>query len=315
MAKVFIGVGHGGSDPGAVANGFKEKDLALTISLSCRDELVRHGVSVQMSRTTDVSEQLNDKINRCNAYNPDYALDIHINAGGGDGAEVFHHYGGGKGKTLATNILTEMVNAGQNSRGTKIKKNSSGLDYFGFIRLTNAPAVIVECAFIDNKKDIAIIDTTAEQKAMGVVIAKGVLKTLGIKYIEKKKEEPKVNQYYYVRKSWANTDSQVGAYSISENAVKKAKETKLNVYDWNGKLVWEYKEPVVVEPTPVKPEVTPVQPTTPVKPKVESDEPVKPKVEPTEPEDDEEKIDNIVDIIIKVLEKLFSKLANIFSKK
>ena len=38
----------------------------------------------------------------------------------------------------------------------------------------------MECAFVDNKKDIAIIDTAAEQKKMGIAIAKGVLKTLGI---------------------------------------------------------------------------------------------------------------------------------------
>ena len=48
--KVFLGVGHGGSDPGAVANNTKEKDLNLSIALACRDELVRHGVSVKMSR-------------------------------------------------------------------------------------------------------------------------------------------------------------------------------------------------------------------------------------------------------------------------
>lgn len=188
--KVFIGVGHGGSDSGAVANGFKEKDLNLIIAIACCKELQRHGVSVQMSRTTDVSEDLNDKINRCNKFAPDFALDIHNNAGGGDGAEVFHHYGGGKGKTLAQNILNEMTKIGQNSRGTKIKKNSSGKDYFAFIRDTAAPAVIVECAFVDNKNDMTIIDTTAEQQTMGVAIAKGVLTSLGIKWVAEVASEP-----------------------------------------------------------------------------------------------------------------------------
>ena len=178
--KVFLGAGHGGSDPGAVANSLKEKDLNLSIALACRDELERHGVTVKMSRTKDDSESLNEKIKECNAFKPDLALDIHNNAGGGDGAEVFHHHGGGTGKTLAVNILDEMVKIGQNSRGPKVKKNSSGSDYFGFIRQTNAPAVIVECAFVDNTRDIKIIDTAAEQKKMGVAIAKGILKTLGI---------------------------------------------------------------------------------------------------------------------------------------
>ena len=181
--KVFIGVGHGGSDPGATANGFKEKDLNLSIALACQAELVRHGVSVLMSRAKDEDESLTEKINECNAFNPDLALDIHNNAGGGDGAEIFHHVGGGTGKTLAVNILDEMKAAGQNSRGAKTKTDADGSDYFGFIRLTNAPAVIVECAFIDNATDMQILDTEKEREAMGVAIAKGVLKTLGIAYV------------------------------------------------------------------------------------------------------------------------------------
>lgn len=205
--KVFIGVGHGGSDPGAVANGFKEKDLNLVIALACQDELARHGVLVKMSRTKDEDETLNEKVNECNTFAPDLALDIHNNAGGGDGAEVYHHYKGGTGKTLANNILTEVVAIGQNSRGAKTKTNSSGKDAFVFIRNTNAPAVIVECAFLDNKKDIQIIDTKDEQVEMGVAIAKGILKTLGIAY---KPEEPVVKG-----KMWR---VQVGAYAVKANA-------------------------------------------------------------------------------------------------
>ena len=182
--KVFIGVGHGGNDSGAVANGFKEKDLNLAIALACNDVLVRHGVSVLMSRTKDENDALTEEIKECNAFNPDLAIDIHNNAGGGDGAEAFYHYGGGVSKTLAENVLAEIVKIGQNSRGAKIKKNAQGKDYFGFIRQTVAPAVIVECAFVDNTKDVAIIDTSAEQKAMGVAVAKGILKTLGIAYVE-----------------------------------------------------------------------------------------------------------------------------------
>ena len=187
MAKVFIGVGHGGTDPGAVANGLKEKDLNLAIALACKDELTRHGVKVGMSRTKDENDPLANEVKECNAYNPDYAVEIHNNAGGGDGVEIYHHFGGGKGKTLAQNVLNEIVDIGQNSRGLKTKKNSSGKDYFGWLRDTKAPACLIECAFVDNKKDIAIIDTAAEQKKFGIAIAKGVLKTLGIKWVAEKK--------------------------------------------------------------------------------------------------------------------------------
>lgn len=178
MPKVFVGVGHGGSDPGATANNLKEKDLNLSIALACRDYLARY-VDVKLSRTKDEDDPISQEIKECNSYKPDLAVDIHNNAGGGDGAEAFYHYRGGTGKILAENILEEIKKI-QNSRGAKIRKNSSGKDYYAFIRETACPAVIVECAFIDSKRDIEIIDTKAEQKAMGESIARGILKTLGI---------------------------------------------------------------------------------------------------------------------------------------
>lgn len=180
--KVFLGIGHGGKDPGATGGGLYEKDLNLSIALACQAELIRHGVTVGMSRSKDENDAISEVIQECNAFNPDLAVDIHNNAGGGDGAEVYHHHGGGTSKTLAVNILNEIVKIGQNSRGAKVRKNSKGDDYYGFIRSTQAPAVIVECAFIDNATDIRIIDTEEERKAMGIAIAQGILKTLGIVY-------------------------------------------------------------------------------------------------------------------------------------
>lgn len=203
MPKVFIGVGHGGSDAGAVANRLKEKELNLNIALACRDVLERHGVAVGMSRTKDENDTVQDEIKECNAYNPHFAVDIHNNAGGGDGAEVFHSITGGSGEALANNVISEIVNIGQNSRGVKTKTNKTGKDYYAFIRETTVPAIIVECAFIDNAKDIAILDTAAEQEKMGVAIAKGVLKTLGIVYADKTAENGKNNAVDNAPESYA----------------------------------------------------------------------------------------------------------------
>lgn len=216
MPKVFIGVGHGGKDPGAVANEFRESDLNLSIALACRDELERHGVTVLMSRTKDENDTLNEEIKECNAFAPDLAADIHNNAGGGDGAEVLHSINGGKGKELAQDILDEIISIGQNSRGIKTRENSKGTDYYGFIRCTSCPAVIVECAFVDNRKDMDVIDTLEEQKKMGIAIAKGFLKRLGIEY-----KKP-TNKLYRV---------QVGAYSQKSNAEAMLKKLKADGYD------------------------------------------------------------------------------------
>lgn len=187
MAKVFLAAGHGGKDPGAVGNGLHEADLNLAIALACRDELERHGVIVGMSRVTDEYDPVSDEAKECNAFKPDLAVEIHCNAGGGDGAEAFYRSNGG-GYYLAKNILAEIVTIGQNSRGAKTKTNAQGKDSYYFLRNTDCDDVaLVECAFIDNATDIQIIDTPGEQKAMGIAIAKGVLATLGIKYKEEKK--------------------------------------------------------------------------------------------------------------------------------
>ena len=214
--KVFIGVGHGGSDPGAVANKTKEKDLNLSIALACKDMLVKHGVSVKMSRTKDENDTLSEEIKECNSFSPDLAVDIHNNAGGGDGAEVFYHYGGGKSKTLAENILGEIVKVGQNSRGAKIRKNSNGKDYYGFIRETSCPAVIVECAFVDNAQDLEILATEGKRKSMGEAIAKGILKTLGVEL------QADRGSLYRV---------QVGAYLLRDNAEDMHRRLKAIGFD------------------------------------------------------------------------------------
>ncbi len=212
-AKVFLGIGHGGFDPGASANGLVEKDVNLTIGLACRAELERHDVEVLLSRYKDEDEELREKIRECNAFAPDLAGDLHNNAGRGDGAEVFHHYPAGEGKELAECILEEIVAIGQNSRGAKTRLEN-GVDYYGFIRETDCPAVIVECAFLDNAEDVKIIDTKDEQEAMGVAIAKGFLKKLGIAW-----KAPVVESDVLYR-------VQVGAYRVKKNAENQLAKVK-----------------------------------------------------------------------------------------
>ena len=219
MPKVFLGVGHGGTDSGAIGNGFKEKDLNLSIALACNEVLTHHGIVVMMSRTIDENDNISEEIKECDNFKPDLAIDIHNNAGGGDGAECFYHHAGGKGKILAENVLAEIVKTGQNSRGIKTRTNSDGKDYYAFIRETSAPALIVECAFLDNYADIQILNTPDKQASMGIAIAKGILRTLGIPYVQ-------TSKIYKV---------QVGAYSIKSNAI--ILQNKLKSQGYNAFIV------------------------------------------------------------------------------
>lgn len=179
--KVYIDAGHGGKDNGAVKY-LTEDEVNLTMALACRDYLKLYGVETKMSRTKDVATNLNQLCADCNKWGANYAISCHNNAGGGDGFEVFHSIIGSASKTLAKNIENEVKKLGQNSRGLKTKRSTTfiGKDYFAFNRMIKCPAVICEGVFVDNKTDVKIADTKAEQRKFGYAYAKGVLRTAGV---------------------------------------------------------------------------------------------------------------------------------------
>jgi N-acetylmuramoyl-L-alanine amidase len=78
--KVFVGVGHGGSDPGAAAVGIKEANANLVMALSLKAELERHGVIVGISRIKDEEDPLEEEIREANTFAPDLAVECHNNA-------------------------------------------------------------------------------------------------------------------------------------------------------------------------------------------------------------------------------------------
>ena len=206
----------GGPDPGAVANGLKEKDLALVTALKCKEVLEAAGVTVGISRKVDEEDRLADEIAEANSFSPDIAIEVHYNAGGGDGFEVYVQTNtyAAKSKELAADIEAKVKTLGQNSRGIKTKLNNSGTDWFGWLRQVRCPAVLLEGAFVDSK-DHQIVDTIEEQEAMGTAYALGVLEYLKIKPVEK-------NELYRV---------QVGAYRNRSNAeamLKKLQDLGIN---------------------------------------------------------------------------------------
>ena len=173
--KVFLSAGHGGSDPGAVGNGLKEKDINLQVLKTCRDELERHGVEVVCSREKDENDPVGQEVREANESESDLAVSFHINAGGGDGFEAFYWDTNKNAKKLAELGEKYVKALGQNSRGLK-----SG-NHLYFIKNTDMTSVLFESFFIDSK-DKNIGDTIAEQKAFGVAYAKAILEYFGIKY-------------------------------------------------------------------------------------------------------------------------------------
>ena len=200
MAKVFLSAGHGGSDPGAVSNGLYEKTINLNALLACQSELLRHGVTVVCSRTTDVDDPVSQEVKEANASGADIAVSFHANAGGGDGFEAYYYSTSTKGKKLARLCEKHVKAIGQNSRGLKQGNTLQ------FIKNTKMTSVLVESFFVDNQSDRKLGDTIVEQKAFGVAYAKAILEYLDIKY---KANDTSNDVMYRV---------QVGAYSNKANA-------------------------------------------------------------------------------------------------
>lgn len=152
MVRIFIDPGHGGSDPGAVANGLYEKDLTLDIALRLRDILLGEytGVEVRMSRETDTTVSLEQRVQMANSWGADYFLSIHINAGGGTGFESYIYTSALPASVTYQNIIhPEIVAAtGFYDRG---KKRAN----FYVLRATTMPALLTENGFIDNANDAA----------------------------------------------------------------------------------------------------------------------------------------------------------------
>ena len=77
---VVLDPGHGGRDPGAVANGLRESDINLAVSLKMERALQNRGIEVQMTRRTDTDLRLRDRTEFANRANADMFVSVHTNA-------------------------------------------------------------------------------------------------------------------------------------------------------------------------------------------------------------------------------------------
>jgi N-acetylmuramoyl-L-alanine amidase len=77
---VVLDPGHGGGDPGAVANGVKEKDINLSTALKLESALKSKGIKVELTRRTDVYLTLAARTEKANNLNAEVFVSIHANA-------------------------------------------------------------------------------------------------------------------------------------------------------------------------------------------------------------------------------------------
>lgn len=222
MAKIVIDAGHGGNDPGASGNGIIEKDLNLKISEYIYDRLRKLGLDVKMTRTTDETLSPNDRVNRVlDAYGNSSDVIVvsnHINAGGGDGAEII--YALRNSDNLSRRIANEFIKMGQNVRKyyqRRLPSNSSK-DYYYMLRDTpNNETIIVEYGFLDSTgDDVSQIKNNWEELAEAVVRA--LADYVGVAYIPPEG----FNSNYYIVKSGDTLYSISRNYGVTVSALKNS---------------------------------------------------------------------------------------------
>ena len=210
---ICIIVGHGksksgGYDSGAVNGNYHEFKIAR--------EIARYAYEYYNATYNEQCDLMNyngdlylsDRIKLANAKRYNFVAEIHLNAGGGTGSEVYYSIGSAKGKAIAAAISKNISKAfGIRNRGAKTKRGANG-DYFGIIRQTSMEAVLVETVFIDTK-DLDNVKTAAGQKACGIAIAKAIASARGIK-VKSAPAKP-VKRVYYFGKCDAKETSIVDA--------------------------------------------------------------------------------------------------------
>jgi len=224
MAKVMIDLGHGGVDSGATYNGRKESNDVLRLGLLVGDEISRHGVDVEFTRTNDRTLSLSERSALERKSGANCLLSIHRNAyvpEKAKGVETFHYPSSSNGKRLAASIQSNIVNAGLATENRGVKTAN-----FHMLRETKSPSALVEVGFIDSAQDNTLFDNRLNDYAK--VIAKGILEYLGLSY--KEPEVPKPTPAPSTGTGWRVCVGYYEDYNNAKNAVEKAKNAGFDAY-------------------------------------------------------------------------------------
>ena len=240
IKKVVLDSGHGGEDPGTIANGITEKDYTLKISEYIHNRLDEMGVPNAMTRTSDVTLTPSERPKKVQSFYGNgsdvIVVSNHINAGSGDGAEII--YALRNNDTFARKIANEFENAGQNVRKYYQRRlpSNPAKDYYYIMRDTpNNETVIVEYGFADSTgDDVSQLKNNWENLAEAVT--KAIVEYAGGKYVA-----PAGSNYYTV-KSGDSLWSISRKFGITVDELKSANNLSSNLLSVGQNLIIPGKE-------------------------------------------------------------------------
>lgn len=189
---VVVDAGHGGTDPGKVGvDGSLEKDINLAVAERLKTYLEQDDVKVIMTRETDTGlysetdsrKKMADMKKRCEIIEEsgaDLVVSIHQNSYHEEsvsGGQVFYYRDSSKGKALAEILQDrfDYVLGDQNRRLPKANTN-----YYLLLHV-KCPIVIVECGFLSNRKEAALLNSGEYQDKLAYTIHMGIMEYLNKK--------------------------------------------------------------------------------------------------------------------------------------
>ena len=185
--NICISIGHGksakgGYDSGALGGNYHEFKIAREIGKYIGEIFKGYACTADVINY-DATLYLTDRIAHVNKHGYDLAMEIHLNASGGTGSEVYYKHKSSTGKKLAGAISKSIANTfGIRDRGAKVKINpANGTDYFGFVRSCKCESLLIETVFIDTASDRKHVETAAGQRQCAEAIVKAIADFYGIK--------------------------------------------------------------------------------------------------------------------------------------
>lgn len=178
---VILDAGHGGWDPGKTGSAAfaDEKTLNLAVVEKLQRYLEQSGATVFLTRSTDEAlgggkrEDMAERRRIANESSGDILVSIHQNAfpsAKAKGAQVFYHKNSAEAKRLAE-CLQESLRARLDDGNTRQAKENA--DYY-ILRTTELPAAIVECGFLSNRQEEALLNDEGYQDRLAWAIYCGI---------------------------------------------------------------------------------------------------------------------------------------------